>query len=917
MAGERGGRPGAIAILIAALGLTAVAQSPPVATPYPILFVTQVPVPQDFTTVGSVFGNHRATLDSVTRGGDLWIRYPDGALKNLTAAAGFGTTGFQGSTAIAVREPSVHWSGTKAVFSMVVGGTDQRYQSRAWRWQLYEISGLGAADTPVITPVANQPALYNNVSPAYGTDDRILFTSDRPRSGDAHLYPQLDEYEEAPVVSGIWSLDPASGDLFLVQHSPSGSFSPQVDSFGRVVYVRWDHLQRDQQADADSRASTFDGTYGTFNYADETASAARLATRAEVFPEPRSSRTDLLSGTNVVGHGFNDFFPWMVQEDGTEEETLNHVGRHEFLGYFDASFDDDPNLVYHHSQMPRANANAINGFIQIEESPSAPGTYFGVDAPEFSTHASGQIVSTYAPPGLDADSMTITYVTHRETSSYTDSPSPNHSGLYRNPLPLSDGRLAAVHTPETRRDVNTGTTASPGSRYDFRLTLLERVGDVYVPDQRLTPGISKTLTYWTPDVLATYSGPLWELDPVEVRPRARPARRSSELPAEERQVLAEQGVAIERLQAYLRANDLALIVSHDVTTRDHGDRQQPFNLRVAGGGAQTLGAPGKIYDVAFLQIVQADQLRGIGGLANPRPGRRVLGQILHDPRARNPVVAGAPAGSVAIARDGSVAAFVPARRALSWQLTDAAGTPVVRERLWLTMQPGEVRVCKSCHGVNQKDQALNGQPTNVPQALRELLSYWSEHLEGSGAPAPVTLTVSHAGSGSGTVASSPGGIVCATTCAATVAPATMLTLVATPSAGSRFVGWSGAGCVGEGTCTVAMAASQAVTATFDVDAAAPTTFARYLAEGVASAFFDTRLVLANATAVDADARVEFLRDDGVVIPQVVRVPSLATRRIDAAAVPGLSSHAFASVVSSDVPIVVDRTVSWHDPTGLT
>jgi hypothetical protein len=31
--------------------------------------------------------------------------------------------------------------------------------------------------------VPNQPASYNNVSPFYGTDDRILFTSDRPHNG--------------------------------------------------------------------------------------------------------------------------------------------------------------------------------------------------------------------------------------------------------------------------------------------------------------------------------------------------------------------------------------------------------------------------------------------------------------------------------------------------------------------------------------------------------------------------------------------------------------------------------------------------------------------------------------------------------------------------------------------------------------
>lgn len=46
----------------------------PVITPHAILFVTQVPVPTDFTTIGSTFGNHRGGVRSAARGGDLWIR---------------------------------------------------------------------------------------------------------------------------------------------------------------------------------------------------------------------------------------------------------------------------------------------------------------------------------------------------------------------------------------------------------------------------------------------------------------------------------------------------------------------------------------------------------------------------------------------------------------------------------------------------------------------------------------------------------------------------------------------------------------------------------------------------------------------------------------------------------------------------
>ena len=110
----------------------------------------------------------------------------------------------------------------------------------------------------------------------------------------------------------------------------------------------------------------------------------------------------------------------------------------------------------------------------------------------------------------------------------------------------------------------------------------------------------------------------------------------------------------------------------------------------------------------------------------PRAGRRVLAQPLHMAAAiaANPPNPNGPAGSVVVAADGSVAAFVPASRAMTWQLTDDAGVGVVRERNWISFQPGEIRVCGSCHGLSEKDQAGQLAPTNQPQALLQLLTYW-------------------------------------------------------------------------------------------------------------------------------------------------------------------------------------------------
>ena len=696
----------------------------------PILFVTQVPVPADFTTIGSTFGNHQGSLSSAARGGDLWIRYPDGTLRNLTQEAGYGSEGFQSENAIAVREPAVHWDGNKAVFSMVIGAPTRRYQVRDYYWQLYEIIGLQKGDTPVITRVPGQPDDFNNISPTYGTDDRIIFTSDRPRNGARHLYPQLDEYEEAPTVTGLWSLDPETGGLFIMSHTPSGAFSPLVDSYGRVIFTRWDHLQRDQQADADAGGNN---PYGTFDYSDESADAQRLFdVRIEVFPEPRTSRTDLLNGTNLEGHRFNSFFPWMINEDGTEEETLNHIGRHELHSYFNRTFNDDPEIdefIFVPEQ--RLNQNSIENFFQIKESPTQPGLYFGIDAPEFATHSAGQITTIYGPPTLNADEMTVGYITHKETGDTSEDPSPNHSGLYRSPVPLENGTMIAVHTPETRADRNDGSRTAPTTRYDFRIKTLKQEGDYLVPDAPLTAGITKSIRWWDPDQEIVFNGELWELDPVEVRPRLRPERRTTELGSPEKAVLLQEQVEEEMLRDYLFSNDLALLISRDVTTRDQGDRQQPFNLRVADSETETTGTEGRVYDISHLQFFQGDQLRGIGLHSvdgEPRQGRRVIARELHDPSVKNPPLTDAPSGSVQIGDDGSMAAFVPARRALSWQLTSPAGEPVVRERYWLTFQPGEIRTCASCHGLNREDQASQGVPQNEPKALASLLRYWKESI---------------------------------------------------------------------------------------------------------------------------------------------------------------------------------------------
>jgi YVTN family beta-propeller protein len=82
------------------------------------------------------------------------------------------------------------------------------------------------------------------------------------------------------------------------------------------------------------------------------------------------------------------------------------------------------------------------------------------------------------------------------------------------------------------------------------------------------------------------------------------------------------------------------------------------------------------------------------------------------------------------------------------------------------------------------------------------------------------LSVVPSGTGTGTVTSTPSGINCGGTCAASFQQGTQITLTGVAASGSTFAGWSGGGCSGTGTCSVTITANTAVAATFTQNTAA-------------------------------------------------------------------------------------------------
>jgi hypothetical protein len=365
-----------------------------------------------------------------------------------------------------------------------------------------------------------------------------------------------------------------------------------------------------------------------------------------------------------------------------------------------------------------ANKRALKGdggLFHLREDPTNPGRFYGIYSEEFGTMTSDQIISFNAAPSVNPEDFQLTDVTFPNMRL----PGGVVGGRFRNPLPLTTGTLIASHTP----------VALPiaADMKEFRLREVVNSAKRYAEaGNYLTGGLYKSVSYYSPDNLVTYQGPLWEIEPVEVVTRQRPAMRNAPpLETPEKSIFASEQINENDFRAWLKANELALIVTRNQTSRDRADFSQPFNLAVPNG-VKTVApnTTGPTYNVSHYQIFQADQIRGYEG----KEGRRPIAMPLNDPKARNLPNAGGPAGSVKIASDGSTAALVPARRALTWQTTDGNGEPIVRERLWVTFQPGEVRVCASCHGANKKDQANNPPPTNPPEALRSLLKFWKTTL---------------------------------------------------------------------------------------------------------------------------------------------------------------------------------------------
>jgi hypothetical protein len=83
------------------------------------------------------------------------------------------------------------------------------------------------------------------------------------------------------------------------------------------------------------------------------------------------------------------------------------------------------------------------------------------------------------------------------------------------------------------------------------------------------------------------------------------------------------------------------------------------------------------------------------------------------------------------------------------------------------------------------------------------------------------------------------------------------------------------------------------------------------AEGSTGTFFHTDLLFANPNFAEIPVTVDFMREDGVVVPYALTLPPARRVTLDVGSIPGLEATAVAaSVHTNNFPIVVERTMTW-------
>ena len=175
-----------------------------------------------------------------------------------------------------VRDPHVHYDGTKILFSYRKGGTKH--------FHLYEIGADGSA----LRQLTDGP--FDDIEPAYLPGGDVIFPSSRCNRMVACWY--------TPVAT-LHRLDPETGTIRSLSSNIVHDNTPSVLPDGRVLYTRWEYVDRAPQKFHGLWTMNPDGTCQMIAFGN-TQPPGHWVLMIDAMPVPGS---DKLSAIFSPGHG--------------------------------------------------------------------------------------------------------------------------------------------------------------------------------------------------------------------------------------------------------------------------------------------------------------------------------------------------------------------------------------------------------------------------------------------------------------------------------------------------------------------------------------------------------------------------------------------------------------------------------------
>ncbi len=218
---------------------------------------------------------------------NVWFHAEDGGkLSKLNLRSGE-LTDLVDDRGGSVRDPAVHYDGGKVLFSYRKGGTH--------RYHLYEINVDGTG----LRQITDGP--FDDIEPTYLPDGRIVFCSTR-----CHRWIGCWLAETAI----LFRCDADGGKIRMLS---SGSFTentPSVLPDGRILYTRWEYVNRDPVSFHHLWTMNPDGTGQMVYYGNMRPGGVFIDAK----PIPGTNRVSL---TNTPGHGRNEHLGFVATLDAS------------------------------------------------------------------------------------------------------------------------------------------------------------------------------------------------------------------------------------------------------------------------------------------------------------------------------------------------------------------------------------------------------------------------------------------------------------------------------------------------------------------------------------------------------------------------------------------------------------------------